>query len=535
MRDPNYRDPGNQTIPYTLVDQAATVGDDAWLISGSSVYTFHQANVRSNELAAGFRAIGIEAGSRVGIFMDNCFEFVFAVMALGKLGAVWIPVNTAYKGQFLRRTLADSDAELLIVDADLLERVELVLDGAPKIKRLVVRGRVEGRETGIELHSLDELPVEGAGEQLSTLPPDTPYAVLYTSGTTGPSKGVVMSHHYWYSVIRAEFEVRDVQDGDRWFHPVPMFHGSVWLHTVMPALITGTTAVGVEDRFSASQFLERVRLYGATQIVSIGAMHMFILGQPERPDDADNSARVWTPVPLPLELQRPFMDRFGVERLIFYYGQTECMIIAQGNSQSTPGAAGWPRKDLEVKVLDSSDREAPAGEVGEISIRPKRPYLMFDGYYNNAQATTEAFRNLWHHTGDLGRFNEAGELFWVDRKQDYLRRRGENISSFEIEAAVSEHPAVQFAVAHAVPSESTEDELKICVVLVPGAELSYLELAQFCNEHLPYFAVPRYIELMALEDLPVTASNRPQKYILRERGVTPATWDAVDAGFDVTR
>jgi crotonobetaine/carnitine-CoA ligase len=534
MRDPDHQEPSQRSIAYTLVDQAANIGDALWLASSTGEYTFDEANRRSNELAAGLRSLDVGRGDTVAIYMDNSFEFVFLVMALGKLGAIWVPINTAYKGEFLRRTLEHSGAQILVTDAALVDRVQPVLRQVPVLHTVLTRGADVPLE-GVRVVRLEEVPVEHAGEQLKDADSGLPFSVLYTSGTTGPSKGAVLTHNFWYRVARAEFEVRDVADGDRWFHPVPMFHGSVWLHTVMPALLTGTTAVGVEDRFSASQFWDKVREYRATQIVSIGAMHMFLWNQPERPDDADNAVRVWTPVPLPPELHDPFMKRFGVEKLVFYYGQTECMIITQGGATSSPGAAGWPRKDLEVKVLDDGDWEVPVGEVGEICIRPKEPNLLFSEYLANPSATLDSFRNLWHHTGDLGRFNERDELFFVDRKQDYLRRRGENISSFEVEAAIAQHPEVDMVVAHALPSEATEDEVKICVVLKDGSALSHLELASFCDDQLPYYAVPRYIEFLGLDELPLTASNRPQKYLLRDRGVTAATWDAVAAGFQPTR
>jgi crotonobetaine/carnitine-CoA ligase len=534
MRELDYQDASQRSIAYALVDQAANIGDALWLASSTGEFTFDEANRRSNELAAGFRSLGISRGDTVAIYMDNSFEFVFLVMALGKLGAIWVPINTAYKGEFLRRTLEHSGAVVLVVDIALIDRVQPVLGQVPAIRIVVTRG-ADASFNGVRVVSLADVPVEKAGEQLKDPDSGLPFSVLYTSGTTGPSKGAVLTHNFWYRVTCAEFEGRDVAAGDRWFHPVPMFHGSVWLHTVMPALLTGTTAVGVEDRFSASQFWDKVREYRATQIVSIGAMHMFLWNQPERPDDADNPVRVWTPVPLPPELHDPFMKRFGVEKLVFYYGQTECMIITQGSATSTPGAAGWPRKDLDVKVLDDVDREVPVGDVGEICVRPKDPNLLFSEYLANPRATLDAFRNLWHHTGDLGRFNERNELFFVDRKQDYLRRRGENISSFEVEAAIALHADVDIVVAHAVPSEVTEDEVKICVVLKEGSTLSHLELASFCDHQLPHYAVPRYIEFLNLDELPLTASNRPQKYLLRDRGVTAATWDAVAAGFQPTR
>jgi crotonobetaine/carnitine-CoA ligase len=264
-------------------------------------------------------------------------------------------------------------------------------------------------------------------------------------------------------------------------------------------------------------------------------MHMFLWAQPERSDDADNTARVWVPVPLPPELWEPFKKRFGIEHLVFNYGQTEVVPVTAGavGSITRPGSAGTAMPHLDVKILDENDVEQPPGVPGEICVRPKEPHTMYEGYLNNPQATVEVSRNLWHHTGDLGKMDQDGELFYVDRKQDFLRRRGENISSFEVESAVGRHDAIAAVVAHAVASEYTEDELKICVLLKDGETLSYEDLFEHCVENLPYFAVPRYLEFV--DELPITPSGRIQKYVLRQRGVTEETWDRQAAGLTVDR
>jgi crotonobetaine/carnitine-CoA ligase len=190
---------------------------------------------------------------------------------------------------------------------------------------------------------------------------------------------------------------------------------------------------------------------------------------------------------------------------------------------------------LEVKLLDDGDREVPPGEVGEFCVRPTEPHVIFNGYFNAPEATLRAFRNLWYHTGDLGRRDEDGDWFFVDRKADFIRYKGRNVSSFEIEAAVAAHPAVAECAAHGVRSAELEHEaeIKVCVVRRPGAAVSPEELARFVNENAPYFFVPRYIEF--LDELPHTPTGRVQKFRLRERGVTPATWDREQAGFRVVR
>jgi crotonobetaine/carnitine-CoA ligase len=278
-----------------------------------------------------------------------------------------------------------------------------------------------------------------------------------------------------------------------------------------------------------------VRAYGATQLFTLSAMHIWLWNQPATDTDADNPARIWTAVPLPGDLAAPFKKRFALEAVLAAYGSTEAMPITIGNvNKSTkPNSSGWAQPYLQVEIVDEHDVIQPRDTVGEIVVRPKVPEAIFNGYYNLPQATMNATRNQWLHTGDLGRIDEDGELFFVDRKADYLRRRGENISSMEVEAAVLAHPDVEQAAVHSVPAEDSEDEVKLCVVRRLGSTLTHLELAEFCVDNLPYFVVPRYIEF--LTELPRTPTERVQKYLLKERGVTEATWDAKAVGWEARR
>jgi crotonobetaine/carnitine-CoA ligase len=313
-----------------------------------------------------------------------------------------------------------------------------------------------------------------------------------------------------------------------------MFHSGAWLLNVFPSLIYGLP-VGLEPRFSVGDFWPSVRRHGATQIFTLSAMHIWLLNQPERADDLDNPARVWTAVPLAPGAAEPLKRRFGLQAMFSAYGSTEAMPMTIGNVHrpGKEGSSGWAQPNLEVQIVDEDDVVQPPGAVGEIVVRPKTPYSLFSGYHNQPEATLATLRNLWLHTGDLGRFDEDGELFFVDRKADYMRRRGENISSCEVEQAVCLHPAVLAAAVHSVPASDSEDEVKLCVVLLDGVTLEHAELAAFCAENLPYYVVPRYIEY--LDDLPRTPTERVQKHLLRERGITAQTWDAEAAGFKVAR
>jgi crotonobetaine/carnitine-CoA ligase len=522
-----------RTMGNVLREQAHQIGDDVWMMFGDDHYTYSRANELVNAYAGGLRAAGVGYGDVVALFMQDCPEYVFLNLALAKIGAVHVPINTAYKGEFLRHVLGHSRARMLIADGSLSSRLHNA-GKFPQLKRLVTRGRIEGvPPSGITWTMLEELCEQGAGEPAVDVVAKDVMSVLYTSGTTGPSKGAAMSHHYWYLATEAIYRARDVREGDTFYSPTPMFHAGVWLYNIFSALMSGLR-VGIDDHFSVKEWWERVELYGATQLQTIGAMHMFIWAQPPREDDADNPGRVWVPVPLPPALWEPFKERFGIEHLVFQYGQTEAVPVTVGAVGQTvkPGSAGRALPHLEVKILDADDEVCLPGVTGEICVRPKIPHSIYEGYYREPEETVAAWRNLWHHSGDLGRMDEDGELFYVDRKQDFLRRRGENISSFEVEASVGRHPAVAGVAAHAVPSDATEDELKVCVVLKEGETVSHEELAEFCKENLPYFAVPRYIEFM--DEFPLTPTGRVQKYVLRERGVTPETWDREAAGFKVT-
>ncbi|HVW30906.1 MAG TPA: AMP-binding protein, partial [Acidimicrobiia bacterium] len=255
------------------------------------------------------------------------------------------------------------------------------------------------------------------------------------------------------------------------------------------------------------------------------------------PADADNPVRVAGFVPLPAELNDPMKERFGLEFIWQGFGQSEVMPMAITSRAGTwsPGSCGPPRPDLDVRILDEAGAEVPTGEVGEICIRPRRPGVMFSGYYGRPDDTLAAFADLWYHSGDLGRRNAGGELFFVDRAADYMRHKGRNVSSFEVERVFLAHPAVAEAAAHGVPAEelASEDEIKVCVVVRPGETVTEAELARFVNDRAPYYFVPRYIELVG--ELPHTPTERVQKFLLRQRGITAGTWDRHAAGFTVTR
>jgi crotonobetaine/carnitine-CoA ligase len=324
--------------------------------------------------------------------------------------------------------------------------------------------------------------------------------------------------------------------GDVIYSCLPMYQSAAWVANVFRALVNGIPCA-IDPHFSARHFWDRTRHFDATITFTLGAMHIFLWQAPERPDDADNPVRAASMIPLPNDLEEPMKKRFGIEAIHQGYGQSEVMTLLARTPGRTfkPNSLGEPQKGLEVAILDDEDRPVARGETGELCARPSEPYALFNGYFNDPEATLRAFRNLWYHTGDLVRQDADGDYFFVDRKADFIRYKGRNISSFAVEAAFAQHPAVAQAAAHGVTSAEleAEAELKVVVVRKPDTNVSAEELARFVNANAPYFFVPRYIEF--LDALPQTPTGRVQKYKLRERGVTPDTWDARAAGFQVER
>ncbi|MGH0037441.1 MAG: AMP-binding protein [Myxococcota bacterium] len=530
-------DPAERLLGRCLRRQSEANPDGLFLVSDAVRWTYAQANARANAAAAGLAERGVGRGDTVAILMESCAEYVVTALGANKLGAVWVPLNVDYKGDWLRETLEDSCARVLVVDAGLWPRVA-ELGGDLPFDHVLVRGEPVAGAFAAAHGSLDallgrEAPEPDPGE----LHYGDTAAVLWTSGTTGRSKGVMQSHNVWIkAAVSGTRNMGGVQPGDVIYSCLPMYQSAAWVANVFRALVNGIPCA-IDPVFSASAFWDRTRHFGATITFTLGAMHIFLWQAPEREDDADNPVRVASMIPLPDELEEPMKKRFGIDAIHQGYGQSEMMtLLARTPGKAfKPNSLGEPQPGLEVAILDDEDRPVAPGQPGELCARPSEPFALFNGYFNAPEATLRAFRNLWYHTGDLVRRDEDGEYFFVDRKADFIRYKGRNISSFAVEAAFSQHPSVAQAAAHGVTSAEleAEAELKVVVVLAPGAEVTAEELARFVNEHAPYFFVPRYIEF--LDALPQTPTGRVQKFKLRERGVTAGTWDARAAGFRVER
>jgi carnitine-CoA ligase len=530
-----FRDIRDRHIGRSIRMQAEQNGDTRFLVFDRTVYTFHQTNEKVNELAAGLRRLGIGRGDRVVFYMSSAPEVMFLVLAVNKLGAVWVPVNSDYKGAWLEDTINRGRAKLAVTDTSHAARIAAI---APqlRVERIAVLGDHSCLPGALDFADL-YAPSEGEPE-LSGLDYGDTSSVLWTSGTTGRSKGVMQSHNVWFQAALEGDDMYDTRPGDVAYNVMPMYNSGAWATSLFRSLFCGIT-LAVDPAFSVSSFWDRVRFYGATQSFTIGAMHMFLWNAPPRPDDADNPLRELQAVPMPSTLEEPFARRFGVRVLGQGLSQSEAMVILRQDTKkrsSWPaGSCGNPVGNVDIRLADEAGDEVPVGEAGELWVRPRRPFVIFNGYFDDPVATANAFSGEWYKTGDLLRKDAGENYFFVDRKKDAVRYKGRNISTWEVELVARRHPAIADCAAFGVPSEElqSEDEIKLNVILEPGAGASEAEIAQFINDNAPYFFVPRYIEFVT--ELPYTPNQKVQKYKLREAGLTPATWDAKKAGFRATR
>jgi crotonobetaine/carnitine-CoA ligase len=493
--------PRVRTIP-SLLERAARWHAGRPLLDVGGVHWRHEdAAAAVSRRAGALGAAGVGRGDRVALMCTNRIEQLETFLACGWIGAIAVPINTASMTVQLDYLLRDSGARLLVTERDFLARMP---PGAPP--------------TWV----LDEsFPPPGDAATPADVTPADPHAILYTSGTTGPSKGVVCPHGQYAAWSVNTADVLGVQADDVLGTTLPLFHVNA-LNTFGQALVAGCR-VAIEPRFSASRFWSTMRAHGATVGYLLGAMVPMLLAQPEHEDERAHRMRIMLGPGVPPAAAAAFTERTGV-LLLEGYGSTETnFVLATRRDAPHTGSMGTPRPGFRARVVDALDFECPPGEPGELVVRADEPYAFALGYHGQAEKTVEAWRNLWFHTGDRVVREHDGGFRFIDRIKDAIRRRGENVSSWEVEQALLAHPAVVEAAAFAVSSELAEDEVMVAVVLRAGASVLPKELAAFCMPRLPRFAVPRYVEIV--EDLPRTENGKVRKHVLRARGVTAAAWD----------
>jgi crotonobetaine/carnitine-CoA ligase len=521
-----------QTISGMLRERAESDPDKPHVKFDGDWLSVSHVDAASDRAAAGLVSLGVKKGDRIGFFLANCEALIVLFYACAKVGAVYVPLNIFLKGRFLEYQLHDAGVTVVVVDHDGLTAALPILDNT-SVSDIVVVGSTDA-ETRCNTISYESLVASDAQVPAEERAPRELAAILYTSGTTGAPKGCMLPDGYFSQLPSALCEAGWAVAGDTIVTSFPMFHVSA-VGALLSALVSDAS-VCFQTTFSASTFMANAKAQGATAVWGVGAMASSILAQPPSPTDGDCSMRMALWVPLSVEQQEAFQRRFSTPVLSAGYGQTEVspLTISSLQGPRKPGSAGGCVSYLELAVIDDDDMMVPPGGVGEIVVRPANPNVyFFQGYWNNPQATLDAFRNLWHHTGDYGSVDEDGFVTFVDRKKDSVRRRGENVSSFEVEAAIAEHPGVQQVAITAVSSPLGEDDIRASIVAKPGCTLEPEELFEFFCDRLPYFAVPRYVDFR--ESVPVNALNKVMKHVLREEGLPVSAWDFEELGFSISR
>lgn len=527
--------PGDGDLAFgAVLDKRLARGRDrTFLLTSEREYSLGALDARATRLAHGIAGLGLKRGDTALVMLPNAVAFIEIWWALARLGVIQVPVNTAYRGSILRHVIVDSGSDLMIVAPEFLERLADIAGELTGLKRLVLAEPAavpQPLAAGRDILSLDALYMEPQ----SALPPGPTerdlMAVMYTSGTTGPSKGVMVTHAHAYHYALAGVDLMALGLDDVYYAPLPLFHIAGQWNVIYAALIAGAR-VGLPFPFRPERFWAEVAAYGATTTFLLGAMASLLHRQPPSPRDAETplaKALIVPQLPEAVEFERRFALRATTT-----YGSTEANVPVKAHFDlADPKVCGRARDELyELRIVDERDEEVPPGVAGELTIRAKRPWILMAGYWNHPEWTTAAWRNLWLHTGDSLMRDAAGNYYFVDRLKDAIRRKGENISSMEVENEILAHPAVLECAVFPAAAEGGEDEVMAVVVPKPGETLDPAALVRFLAPRMPHFMVPRYVELA--DDLPKTPTGKIQKFPLRERGPGPKTWDRERAGLSL--
>ena len=536
-----WRTGSQSTIPELLLRRLESDPDSQYLdVCGDTVTAAEVYDIAAR-LAGAFVSMGVSKGDRVATLIENSIEAVYAWWGIILAGGIAVPINTAYKGEYLRHQLADSGSRVVVVASEFFDRLEVVAPSVDSLQHVVVIGDSLAPISGTSTSRWSELLTAEANAPSLTTKPSDLGTFIYTGGTTGLSKGCMLSHNYHEALTRQIGICWERTAEDVVWTPLPMFHFNAITTAVLGPLVFGGRSA-IYRRFSVSNFWPEMNRVGATITSTLGTMAYLLAHDVDRPEmprsgapEANTSLRLLGAAPMPVEVDDIMKNRFGLKTFSAAYGVTEASLISwqPPGGYNKPNAAGVINDEyFDVRIFDDDDNELPRGSRGEIVIRPKRPEVMFAGYWGRPEVTVETSRNWWYHTGDVGIIDEENFLFFVDRKADYLRRRGENIASFEVESIIMGHGQIADVAVHAVPSPLTEDDLKITATLVDGATVTEEELFLWCVEQLPYFALPRYIEFR--NELPRSPVGRVLKRELRDEGATPTSWDleASDVKFE---
>lgn len=531
-----------RTLSRLLRDRAEQYGDRPFLQYYGKTFSYADAYERSRRIAGGLIAAGIQPKQHVAVMMENRPEVVWLNFALGLIGAVTVPINNASRGDLLSYYIRQSDSVALFVEEAFFERFAEVQHQCPLLEKVIVFS--EGENSGAARNSAGELclldwDAIAAAPALAQDFEGPAYSdilqILYSSGTTGVSKGSMIANATAVRAAHKHVEMYGYDSDDVMYTCLPMFHGNALNCTVLPALMAGAS-VALSRRFSTSMFWREVNESGATRTSLLSAMINFLWLKEPSAEERSHRLKTCLVVPTP-EFAPAFEERFNVTLTSLYalgdFGYAT--MLGPNDSREKIRSAGRPLPEVTLAILDEDDQPVPAGEVGEVCLRNNEAWFARQGYYNLSELWVAATRNLWLHTGDRGRLDEDGYLYFAGRNKELIRRRGENISAIQVEEVIRRHPAVADVAVFAVRAEFLEDEVMACVVSRDGQPLDFAELIQFCATQMAYFMVPRFAE--SLSEFPMTATGKVEKYKLREAAEKRLlhVWDREQHGIQIQK
>jgi crotonobetaine/carnitine-CoA ligase len=519
----------DRILSTILTRQAERYGERVLLVAGETRWSFGQTAAIAAASAQALVDAGIRPGDRVALMCSNRPEFLQVYLGCAWLGAIAVPINTALRGFQLSHIFRNSRPALLVVETQFVDAIESVEAGVELPPRTWIVGAAAGA-VDARLSAVP-LPALGAAAPAGAVRPGDTVAILYTSGTTGPAKGVCcpQAQLFWWGIYSAR--ALGIREGDVLFTTLPLFHTNA-LNAFYQALLNGCTYV-LEPKFSASGFWAAAQRRNATVGYLLGAMASMLLAQPTNANDKAHRLRVALGGGVPPQIHGPFLQRFGVP-LVDGYGSTETNFVFAGTIPSDrPGTMGYLAYGIEARIVDENDSALPDGQAGELVLRAGEPFAFATGYFGMPEKTVEAWRNLWFHSGDRVVRDADGHYRFIDRMKDSIRRRGENVSSWEVEQTIQSHPAVAACAIYPLPSELGEDEVAAAILLEPGQSLEPVDIVRHCEGQIAYFAIPRYVRILG--QMPLTENGKIKKGVLREAGITTDTWDREAAGVKVRR
>ena len=534
-----------RTVGRILARQADRLADKNFIetTSGDCI-SYRDMHLRSNQFAQGAAAFGIEYQEPVLVMLPDTIDYVTVWCGLAKRGAIEVPINLAYRKNILKRLCNDSTAKRIIIDCQYVERLEEIADDLEHLDCVILYAEDQ------KLDSYGTLPpklaqtyqVAGFEDLFSDISTDFEPApqfsdlvgIMYTSGTTGASKGVSTTHSHSFCYADGAAEIFYLSEEDRFYTAgLPLFHLAGQWGVCYASMIYGATVV-LRKGYRNDNFWPDIAEHSCTVVFLLGAIANFLWQQPKLPEDSETPLKKVGMFPVMTE-HKQFRERFGVE-ISTGYGSTEspCPVIHHFD-EPLPNhqCVGFPTGRYDVKILDENDQVCTTGIVGEICTRPRAPWEIMLNYWRQPEYTAKVFRNLWYHTGDAGYQDDEGRLFFVDRLTDSMRRRGENISSMEVEDEVNQHPDVLECAVFPVLAEHSEQEVMVVITPQPDVTIEPEKLIRFLDQRMAYFMIPRYIEFTAA--IPKTPTGKMEKYKLRSKGITPSTWDRVAAGIKLSR